>query len=123
MSKYKKPYDRTVHLLREIERIIKHRYGIDTHRAAEVLALAAGTGADVVKAKATRQLAERLLKCESLRSCEFAFLRQMSTRRKRPSEAQEKWLRYRGATSRRSGSNVNTGVHPSFQKFRPKIFR
>jgi hypothetical protein len=114
MSKYKKPYDRTVHRLREIERIIKHRYGIDTHRAAEVLALAAGTGADVVKAKATRQLAERLLKCESLRSREFAFLRQMSTRRKRPSEAQEKWLRYRGATSRRSGSNVNIGVHPSF---------
>jgi hypothetical protein len=28
MSKYKKPYDRTVHRLREIERIIKHRYGV-----------------------------------------------------------------------------------------------
>jgi hypothetical protein len=28
MSKHKKPYDRTVHRLREIERIIKHRYGV-----------------------------------------------------------------------------------------------
>ncbi len=28
MSKYKKPYDRTVHRLREIERIIKHRYEV-----------------------------------------------------------------------------------------------
>jgi hypothetical protein len=28
MSKRKKPYDRTVHRLREIERIIKHRYGV-----------------------------------------------------------------------------------------------
>jgi hypothetical protein len=28
MSKHKKPYDRTVHRLREIERIIKHRYEV-----------------------------------------------------------------------------------------------
>jgi hypothetical protein len=28
MSKFKKPYNRTVHRLREIERIIKGRYGI-----------------------------------------------------------------------------------------------
>lgn len=41
--------------------------GIDTHRAAKALALAAGTGADVLKAKATRELAERLLKSETLR--------------------------------------------------------
>src|SRR5262249_31821688 len=28
MSKYKKPYDRTVHRLREIERIVNHRHGV-----------------------------------------------------------------------------------------------
>ena len=28
MSKFNKPYDRTVHRLREIEPIIKHRYGV-----------------------------------------------------------------------------------------------
>ena len=28
MSKHKKLYDRTVHRLREIERIIQHRYGV-----------------------------------------------------------------------------------------------
>jgi hypothetical protein len=39
MSKHKIPYDRTVHRLREIERIIKHRYGVlpDTDDAGIVL--------------------------------------------------------------------------------------
>jgi hypothetical protein len=67
--------------------------GIDIHRAAKVLALAASTGVDVLKAKTTRELAERLLKHETLRSREFEFLLQMSKRRVRPSQAQEKWLR------------------------------
>jgi N-methylhydantoinase B/oxoprolinase/acetone carboxylase alpha subunit len=35
----------------------------------------------------------RLLKHETLRSREFEFLQQMSKRRARPSDAQEKWLR------------------------------
>jgi hypothetical protein len=71
-----------------------HGAGIDTHRAAKVLALAAGTGADILKAKSARQLAERLLQQrDSLRSRELAFLERMTNWRGRPTEGQEKWLR------------------------------
>lgn len=68
--------------------------GIDIHRAAKVLALAAGTGADVLKAKASRELAARLWQQrESLRSRELLFVEQMTKRRSHPTEAQAKWLR------------------------------
>src|SRR5260370_25991644 len=60
--------------------------GIETHRAAKVLALAAGTSADVLKAKATRELAARWLKDETLRSRQFMFLQQMIMRQGRPSK-------------------------------------
>ena len=59
--------------------------GIDIHRAAKALALAAGTGADVLKAKASRELAAHLLATAGVVAVTGAFIRGANDQASKPS--------------------------------------